>query len=58
MWSCRLEEPMKYGDFLRMVPKNREAIPDNGGGAVAETEKIKKEMENEYSEKQENLSMW
>ncbi len=22
VWSCRLEEPMKYGDFLRMVPKN------------------------------------
>ncbi len=21
VWSCRLEEPMKYGDFLRMVPK-------------------------------------
>ena len=22
VWSCRLEEPMKYGDFLRLVPKN------------------------------------
>ena len=22
VWSCRLEELMKYGDFLRMVPKN------------------------------------
>ncbi len=22
VWSCRLEEPMKYGNFLRMAPKN------------------------------------
>jgi hypothetical protein len=29
---------MKYGDFLRMVPKNKEAIPDNGSGAVSEIE--------------------
>jgi hypothetical protein len=21
VWSCRLEEPMKYGNFLHMVPK-------------------------------------
>ncbi len=26
VWSCRLEEPMKYGDFLRMVPKNEVEI--------------------------------
>jgi hypothetical protein len=23
VWSCRLEEPMQYGDFLHMVPKNK-----------------------------------
>ncbi len=22
VWSCRLEEPMQYGDFLRMIPQN------------------------------------
>ena len=22
VWSCRLEEPLRYGDFLRSVPKN------------------------------------
>lgn len=26
VWSCRLEEPMKYGDFLRMVPKREEGV--------------------------------
>ncbi len=26
VWSCRLEEPMKYGDFLRMVPKQEEPV--------------------------------
>ena len=39
VWSCRLEEPMKYGDFLRMIPKNKETVPDNGSGMVAEIEK-------------------
>ena len=58
VWSCRLEEPMKYGDFLRMVPKSKETMPDNGNSVVAEMEKSKKEMKNEYSEKQENLDMW
>lgn len=24
VWSCRLEELMKYGNFLRMIPKNKE----------------------------------
>ena len=22
VWSCRLEEPMQYGEFLHTVPKN------------------------------------
>jgi len=26
VWSCRLEEPMKYGDFLRMIPKREEGV--------------------------------
>jgi hypothetical protein len=26
VWSCRLEEPMKYGDFLRMIPKQEEGV--------------------------------
>ncbi len=26
VWSCRLEELMKYGDFLRMIPKKEEVI--------------------------------
>jgi hypothetical protein len=26
VWSCRLEEPMKYGEFLRMVPKHKTSI--------------------------------
>ncbi len=26
VWSCRLEEPMKYGDFLKMVPKKEVEI--------------------------------
>jgi hypothetical protein len=38
VWSCRLEEPMKYGDFLRMVPKKEETIPDNGSGMFSEIE--------------------
>jgi hypothetical protein len=41
VWSCRLEEPMQYGDFLRMIPKNKETVPDNGRGLVAEMEKKK-----------------
>ena len=41
VWSCRLEEPMKYGDFLRMVPKNKETVPDNGSSVIAEMAKIK-----------------
>ncbi len=27
VWSCRLEEPMRYGHFLRMVPKQAEHAP-------------------------------
>ena len=26
VWSCRLEEPMQYGDFLRMVPKDKHEL--------------------------------
>ena len=26
VWSCRLEEPMKYGEFLRMIPNNEVAM--------------------------------
>jgi MoaA/NifB/PqqE/SkfB family radical SAM enzyme len=28
VWSCRLEELMQYDNFLRMVPKKKEAVPD------------------------------
>ena len=41
VWSCRLEEPMQYGDFLRMIPKNKESVPDDGRRLVAEMEKKK-----------------
>jgi len=27
VWSCRLEEPMQYGDFLRTVPRKKEQNP-------------------------------
>ncbi len=30
VWSCRLEELMQYGNFLRMVPKKEEKIPTEG----------------------------
>jgi hypothetical protein len=33
VWSCRLEEPEKFGDFVQMVPK--EAGEGNGKGAPA-----------------------
>jgi len=26
VWSCRLEEPMQYGDFLRTVPKKKKEV--------------------------------
>ncbi|MCL5268528.1 MAG: radical SAM protein [Bacteroidetes bacterium] len=30
VWSCRLEEPMQYGDFLRMIPRNEKtAVTEN-----------------------------
>ena len=32
VWSCRLEEPMQYGDFLRTVPRKQ-----NGGTKESET---------------------
>jgi len=41
VWSCRLEEPMQYGDFLRMIPKNKESVHDDGRRLVAEMEKNK-----------------
>ena len=40
VWSCRLEELMQYGDFMRMIPKEEEPAPDNGSGVVAEEEKV------------------
>jgi hypothetical protein len=42
VWSCRLEEPMKYGDFLRMVPKHKETIPDDGKDVVDKNGKKEK----------------
>ena len=27
VWSCRLEEPMRYGTFLHMAPANKETTP-------------------------------
>jgi hypothetical protein len=30
VWSCRLEEPMKYGGFLRMAPRNGEGAAAAG----------------------------
>ena len=41
---------MKYGDFLRMVPKHKETVPDDGKDVVDEMEKSKKEIINEYPE--------
>ena len=29
VWSCRLEELIKYDNFLRMVPKKKETIPED-----------------------------
>jgi hypothetical protein len=26
-WSCRLEEPMTYGQFVEIVPKMKEPVP-------------------------------
>ena len=28
VWSCRLEEPMEYGEFLHTVPKKDKISPD------------------------------
>ena len=28
VWSCRLEEPMKYGEFLHSMPKKNKTLPD------------------------------
>ena len=25
-WSCRLEEPMRYGQFVEMVPKSKPGV--------------------------------
>ncbi|RKY94242.1 MAG: hypothetical protein DRQ13_08490, partial [Ignavibacteriae bacterium] len=50
VWSCRLEEPMKYGELLRMVPKHKETVADDGKDVVDEMEKSKKEIINEYPE--------
>jgi len=58
VWSCRLEEPMQYGDFLRMISKHKVTFPDDGKSIIEKMEKSKEEMKNEYSEKQENLGMW
>ncbi|MEJ2615003.1 MAG: radical SAM protein, partial [Ignavibacteriaceae bacterium] len=30
VWSCRLEELIQYDNFLRMVPKKKETIPEDG----------------------------
>lgn len=35
VWSCRLEEPMRYGDFLRMVAKNSNAVSEEVTRQVA-----------------------
>ena len=34
VWSCRLEEPMKHGDFLRMVPKNAGEVGQEQEGVL------------------------
>lgn len=36
VWSCRLEELIQYGNFLRMVPKQKESIPLNGNNVPVE----------------------
>lgn len=33
VWSCRLEEPERFGDFMQMVPSSREARPAGAKGA-------------------------
>ena len=40
VWSCRLEELMQYGNFLRMIPKEREPIPVNENGLEIETDRV------------------
>ena len=30
VWSCRLEELIQYDNFLRMIPKEKETIPEDG----------------------------
>jgi pyruvate-formate lyase-activating enzyme len=35
VWSCRLEEPMKHGDFLRMVPKKEGEAGQEQEGVLA-----------------------
>ena len=39
VWSCRLEEPMQYGGFLRMIPKEKEIVSQNENGVAVEMEK-------------------
>jgi hypothetical protein len=39
VWSCRLEEPMQYGDFLRMIPKKQKVVPVNEINSLNVTEK-------------------
>jgi pyruvate-formate lyase-activating enzyme len=34
VWSCRLEELMQYGNFLRMVPKKKETISESKSVSV------------------------
>ena len=36
VWSCRLEELMQYDNFLRMVPKKKETVPENKSAPVIE----------------------
>ncbi|MFZ0456315.1 MAG: radical SAM protein [Ignavibacteriaceae bacterium] len=42
VWSCRLEELMQYDNFLRMIPKKKETIPEIG-------REVKVEMANRSS---------
>lgn len=39
VWSCRLEELMQYGNFLRMVPKKEEPVHVNENSKLVNTEK-------------------
>jgi len=31
VWSCRLEEPMQYGEFLKTVPKKKKVVGKEPG---------------------------